>query len=302
MTAVIRTEGLGKAYRGRPALNGLDLEVPAGVVFGYLCPNGAGKTTTIRLLAGLLRPSAGRAWVAGFDTVRERELVQRRIGYLPGEFVGYPDLTGEQYLRYLANLRGGVDWAVAMDLARRLDLDLTARIGTLSHGNRQKVGIVQALMHRPDVLLLDEPTAGLDPLVQREFLELIRRAREEGRTVFLSSHILYEVEAVADMVAILRRGRLVVVESVDKLKAQAMRRIDLTFEGPVPLAELRSIPAVREAVAGDHTAHLVVEGATAALLRMAGPYGITQIVTHEPDLEEIFMAYYDGREATPDAA
>jgi ABC-2 type transport system ATP-binding protein len=292
MNTVIATRQLTKHYHGRPALLGVDLEVPAGTVFGYLGPNGAGKTTTIRILAGLLRPTSGRAEICGYDTVARREQAQRHLGYLPGDFTGYPDLTGEQYLRYLANLRGGLDPAPAEQLAKRLDLDLSVRIGSLSHGNRQKVGIVQALMHRPDVLILDEPTAGLDPIVQREFLDLLREARNEGRTVLLSSHILYEVEAVADEVAILRHGRLVVVESVETLKAQALRRIDLTFAGQPPLPSLRAIPSVREAHATGDTAHLVVEGGTAELFRVASPYGITQVVTHEPDLEEIFMAYY----------
>jgi len=293
--AVIQTYGLAKDYRGRPALRGIDLAVPANVVFGYLGPNGAGKTTTIRLLAGLLRPTAGRAEVLGLDTVRDREGAQRRIGYLPGTFVAYPDLTGEQYLRYLANLRGGVDWAHASGLAKRFDLDLSARIGTLSHGNRQKVGIVQAFLHEPEVLVLDEPTTGLDPLAQREFLALVRETRDQGRTVFLSSHILYEVEAVADMVAILRQGRLIVVESVDKLKAQALRRLDLIFEGSPPVAELRAVTGVRDVEPVGHTVHLVVEGSTAALFEVATPHRITQVVTHEPDLEEIFMAYYERK-------
>jgi len=292
----IQTWGLAKSYRGRPALQGIDLVVPANVVFGYLGPNGAGKTTTIRLVVGLLRPTAGRAAVLGVDTGYDREGAQRHIGYLPGTFVAYPDLTGEQYLRYLANLRGGVDWSHTLRLAKRFDLDLSARIGTLSHGNKQKVGIVQAFMHQPEVLVLDEPTSGLDPLVQREFLALVRETRDEGRTVFLSSHILYEVEAVADMVAILRQGRLVVVESVDKLKAQALRRIDLTFDGPPPLAELRALAGVREAHAAGHVVHVTIEGSTAALFEVAAPRQITQVVTHEPDLEEIFMTYY-GREA-----
>jgi ABC-2 type transport system ATP-binding protein len=165
MEAVIRTFALAKVYGGRRALRGIGLEVPRGVVFGYLGPNGAGKTTTIRLLAGLLRPTAGRAEVLGHDVVADREGAQRHIGYLPGEFVGYHDLTVEQYLRYLGNLRGGVSWQVADGFAKRLDLDVRARIGALSHGNRQKVGIVQAFMSEPDLLILDEPTTGLDPLV-----------------------------------------------------------------------------------------------------------------------------------------
>ncbi len=292
MEPVIRTRGLAKSYRGTAALRGIDLEVPAAVVFGYLGPNGAGKTTTIRLLAGLLRPTAGRADIFGMDSVRDRERIQRRIGYLPGDFVAYPDLTGGQYLRYFGNLRGGVDWSVATGLARRFQLDLDRRIGALSHGNKQKVGIVQAFMHEPDLLILDEPTAGLDPLVQREFLTLVREARDNGRTVFLSSHILSEVEAVADLVAILRQGRLAVVQSVEKLKAQALRRIDLMFEGPPPLAELRSVAGVREAHLASRTVHMVVEGSTADLLEAAAPHRIENVVTHEPDLEEIFLAYY----------
>jgi ABC-2 type transport system ATP-binding protein len=290
--AVIRTWELAKSYHRRPALLGIDLEVPDNVVFGYLGPNGAGKTTTIRLLVGLLRPTSGRAELLGMDTVRDRDQMQRRIGYLPGEFVAYPDLTSEEYLRYLANLRGGVNWSIVEGMAKRFDLDLTGRIGALSHGNRQKVGIVQAFMHEPDVLILDEPTSGLDPLVQREFLELVRETRGQGRTVFLSSHILYEVEAVADTVAIITSGHLVIVESVHRLKAQALRRIDLTFEGPPPVTQLRTVAAVRDLRVAGNIVHLDVEGSTADLLQVAAPYRVQQVVTHEPDLEEIFLAYY----------
>ena len=292
MTTVIRTRDLAKSYGGRPALRGIDLDVPQGVVFGYLGPNGAGKTTTIRLLAGLMRPTSGRAEVFGMDTVAEREQVQLRLGYLPGDFVAYPDLTGEQYLRYLANLRGGVDWSLTEGLAKRLDLDLTVRIGSLSHGNRQKVGIVAAFQHQPDLLVLDEPTAGLDPLVQREFLGLVREGRDQGRTVFLSSHVLSEVEAVADVVAMLRAGRLLVVESVQNLKGSALRRIDLTFEQPPPLAQLRAAPGVREARQAGPTVYVDLAGSSADLLQVAAPHRVSQVVTHEPDLEEIFMAYY----------
>jgi ABC-2 type transport system ATP-binding protein len=292
MNAAIRTWQLTKNYGRRPALREMDLVVPAGGVFGYLGPNGAGKTTTIRLLAGLLRPTSGRAEVLGGDTVADREQVQRRIGYLPGDFVAYPDLTGGQLLSYLANLRGGVDQARIQQLAERLNLDPELRIGTLSHGNRQKVGIIQAFMHRPELLILDEPTNGLDPIMQREFLALVREARDAGRTVFLSSHVLSEVEAVADTVGILRAGRLVVTRPVDELKAQAVRRIDLTFARAVPEIELRDVPEVKEVAVDDLTAHLVVAGSTAALLRAAAPYDVTNVVGHEPDLGEIFLDYY----------
>jgi ABC-2 type transport system ATP-binding protein len=293
---IIETTDLVKNYRRRPALRGIDLRVPRGVVCGYLGPNGAGKTTTIRILVGLIRPTSGRAELFGMDVVRRREEAQRRIGYLPGEFVGYPDLTGAQYLRFLARLRGGVDDGWMRQLVERLDLDPTTRIGALSHGNRQKVGIVQAFMHRPDLLVLDEPSSGLDPLAQREFLALVRESRDEGRTVFLSSHVLSEVEAVAERVAILRQGRLLVVETVDKLKAQALRRMELTFDTEPPLAQLRTIPGVREAVADGPTVHLVVEGSVADLIEAAAPHRVARVVTHEPDLEEIFVAYYE-REA-----
>jgi ABC-2 type transport system ATP-binding protein len=292
MEAVIRTFALAKAYGGRRALRGIDLEVPRGVIFGYLGPNGAGKTTTIRLLAGLLRPTAGRAEVLGHDVVTDREGAQRHSGYLPGEFVGYHDLTVEQYLRYLGNLRGGISWHVADGFAKRLDLDVHARIGALSHGNRQKVGIVQAFMSEPDLLILDEPTTGLDPLVQREFLALVREARDQGRTVFLSSHILDEVEAVADMVGILRNGQLAVVEAVEALKSRALRRLDITFQACPPVAALRAAKGVREATSEGNTVRLAVEGTMADLFRLAAPCGIAQVVTHEPDLEEIFLTYY----------
>jgi ABC-2 type transport system ATP-binding protein len=292
MHPAIETRALAKRFGRHHALNGIDLSIAPGEVFGYLGPNGAGKTTTIRLLAGLLRPTAGNASVLGMDVVRERDRMQRRLGYLPGSFVGYPDLSGEQYLRFLANLRGGVDWSVVSSMAKRLDLDLGRRLGVLSHGNRQKVGIVQALMHRPELVILDEPTTGLDPIIQREFIGLLRDVREAGGTVFLSSHILSEVEAIADRVGIIRDGSLVVVESVELLKRRALRRMDLTFAGEPPQG-LSAIAGVRELTFSGSTAHLAVEGSMADLLAEAAPHRVEQIVTHEPDLEEIFLSYYE---------
>jgi ABC-2 type transport system ATP-binding protein len=261
-------------------------------LFGFLGPNGAGKTTTIRLLAGLIRPTAGHASVFGADVVREREIVQRRIGYLPGAFVAYPELTAGEYLRYLGNLRGGVDSSTAVGLAKRLDLDLEQTIGSMSHGNRQKVGIVQAFQHEPELLILDEPTQGLDPLVQREFLGMLRDVRAAGRTVFLCSHVLSEVEAVADTVGILRQGRLVEVSAVADLKAKALRRVDIAFEGPVPIESLRAAPGVGDVVATGSEAQVVVEGSMAGLFAAAAPHRIARVVSHEPDLEEIFLTYY----------
>ncbi|MEU0869524.1 ABC transporter ATP-binding protein [Nocardia brasiliensis] len=293
MPSIVSTTGLTKRYGHKTALVDVDLEVPAGVVFGYLGPNGAGKTTTIRLLVGLMRPTSGSVAVAGADTVRRRSTAQRHIGYLPGEFVGYPDLTADQYLRYLSHLRGEVDEKVRTQLIERLDLDPTVRIGAMSHGNRQKVGLVQAFMSEPDLLVLDEPTAGLDPLVQREFHTLIHEVKSAGRTVFLSSHVLSEVQEVADMVGILRQGRLVEVRSIDELTARPLRRIDLVFGGAPPdLDRLRHLSGVRSVLRNNKAVRIEIEGSTAALLRAVAPFEVTDIVSHEPDLEEVFLNYY----------
>jgi len=288
----ISTVQLAKRYGRTTALAGIDLRVEPGVIFGYLGPNGAGKTTTIRILAGLIRPGGGEAAVLGLDVVRQRPQVHRRIGYLPGDFVAYADLTGAEYLRYIGSLRGGVEPAALRRLLERLDLDPSPKIGALSHGNRQKLGIVQAFMHDPELVILDEPTSGLDPLVQHEFLAMLRDARDRGQTVFLSSHVLSEVEAVADVVGILTAGRLAVVQSVSALKAQALRHVDLTFGGPPPRAEIEAASGVRTVTVDGHVLRLVVEGSTAELFKAAAPYGIEQVVTHEPDLEQIFLSYY----------
>ena len=296
MEAAVRTSGLRKAFRGTVALHGLDLVVPTGSVFGYLGPNGAGKTTTIRLLTGLLRPTSGTAEVLGLDVANRPDEVQRRVGYLPGRFVAYPDLTGAEYLRYLAALRGGVDWCRVELLSERFDLDLGRRIGTLSHGNRQKVGLVQAFMHRPDLLVLDEPTTGLDPIMQAEFLTLVGEVSRSGATVFLSSHILSEVEAVADTVAILREGVLVRTATISELRAQVVRRWDVTFTDEVPVEVLRACAQVTEVRVRDRTAHLVLAGSAEALLRAVSPYGVENIETHEADLTEVFLGYYRREE------
>jgi ABC-2 type transport system ATP-binding protein len=297
----IQTDTLSKSFGKRRALIDLDLVVPQGVVFGYLGPNGAGKTTTIKLLAGLYRPTAGRARVFGTDVATDRDRVQRMIGYLPGDFGGYADQTGEQFLRLIGSLRGGVDWAVVRRLSDRFDLDLGRRIGTLSHGNRQKIGIIQAFMNEPPLLILDEPTQGLDPLMQREFLALVREVRASGRTVLLSSHVLSEVESVADHVGILREGRLLTSLSMRQLHASAVRRIDLRFEGAVPDACIRTSAGVRDLQVVDQTAHVTITGSTSDLLRAAAPYGVVDITTHETDLADAFLGFYKAREEGNDA-
>ncbi|MEU1952367.1 ATP-binding cassette domain-containing protein [Nocardia rhamnosiphila] len=292
---MIELTGLGKSYRSTVALDEVTLRVTAGVIFGYVGPNGAGKTTTIRILAGLMRPTRGSARICGADTVRERKRAQRNLGYLPGQFVAYPDLTAEQYLGYLAHLHGGVDPKVRRGIADRLDLDVTTRIGAMSHGNRQKVGIVAAFMTEPPVVLLDEPTSGLDPLVQREFLAMAREVRDSGRTVFLSSHVLSEVEAVADTVGMLRKGRLIEVRSVAEFTGRTVRHLDLTFAGPAPAPTvLRDLPGVRHVYRGPdrHRVEVEMDGSTAELVKAIAPYDVIDLVSREPDLEEVFLGYY----------
>jgi len=292
---VIATAGLTKTFGDTAALEDLHLEVPAGSIFGYLGPNGAGKSTTMRLLMGLIRPTSGTATVLGLDVVAEREEVQRRVGYLPGEFTAYRDLTGDQYLKFFASLRGGGHADAYELLAERFDLDLTRPMGTLSHGNRQKVGIVAAFMAEPELLVLDEPTQGLDPLVAHEFLELLREQRDAGRTVLLSSHVLSEVEEVADTVAIIRSGRLLHVAQIADLKVRARRRVELIFGATAapPADELRAVHNVVELTVTGSVVELVVEGSMAELLRVSAPHGIERVVSAELDLEGVFMRYYE---------
>jgi ABC-2 type transport system ATP-binding protein len=290
--AAIRTAGLTKRYGSTVALDGLDLVVEPGSVFGFLGPNGAGKTTTIRMLIGAHRPTAGRAEVLGLDCTARRDEIHRRVGYLPGDFAAYPDLTGAQYLGFLAELRGGVDPSMLADLVDRFELDIERRVGALSRGNRQKLGIIQAFMHEPELVVLDEPTSGLDPLMQRVFRSVVAAARDDGRTVFLSSHVLGEVEEVADTVGVVRAGRLVVVEALEELKRHARRQLELTFHGDVPVNTLRDAPGVEAIDVVGRTVRLVVVGPMDAVFRIAAPAGIENVVAQEPPLEEILLGYY----------
>ena len=235
MTAIIQIEKLTKSYGEHRGIIDIDLEVTEGEAFGFLGPNGAGKTTTIRTLLDNIRPTSGRALIFGIDTTVDPIAIHRRIGYLPGEFALYDKLTGGQTIEYFANLRGGVDATYQQQLVDRLDLDTSRKFKEYSKGNKQKVGLVVALQHRPDLLLLDEPTSGLDPLVQQTFYEVIREAKAEGRTVFLSSHILSEVEKTADRVAIIRDGGLVKVDRVEALRDLAHHQVELRFAGDVPV-------------------------------------------------------------------
>ena len=289
---VIHTEQLTKSYGEHRGIIEVDLDVQPGEAFGFLGPNGAGKTTTIRTLLDHIRPTGGKAFVFGIQTTADPVAIHRRLGYLPGEFVLYDKLTGGQTLEYFANLRGGVDQAYQAALVDRLDLDPSRKYKEYSKGNKQKVGLIVALQHRPDLLILDEPTSGLDPLVQQQFFALIGEAKVEGRTVFMSSHVLSEVEKTCTRVAIIRDGRLVRVDSVEALRDMAHHQVELRFAGPAPAAEFEGLPGVSELVAEDGLIRMRVAGAIAPIVRAAARHELVDFVSREPSLEETFLAEY----------
>ena len=291
--AVLETAGLTKFYGATRGIEDLDLHVEEGEVFGYLGPNGAGKTTTIRLLLDLIQPTRGEARIAGLDT-HERSLEARRlIGYLPGELKPPARSTARHFLSFLGRLRGGVDDRVVRSLAGRLELDLERRMGDLSKGNKQKVGIVAAFMHDPPLLILDEPTSGLDPLRQQDVLDLIRERAAAGRTVFLSSHELDQVEHVADRVAIVRDGRLVDIQAIAGLKERAVRRVEVRFAGPSTGWEsVGLLPGVRHASLEGGVLRLTVEGAMDAVVKELARLPIQTLTSEPPELDEIFLSYY----------
>jgi len=293
---VIETEKLTKSYGPHRGIVEVDLAVAQGEVFGFLGPNGAGKTTTIRVLLDLIRPTSGRALVFGIESRADPVAIHRRLGYIPGEFALYDRLTGGQTLEYFANLRGGVDPAYQASLVERLDLDPSRRFREYSKGNKQKVGLAIALQHRPELLVLDEPTSGLDPLVQQTFFSMLRETVADGATVFLSSHILSEVEKSCDRVAIIRDGRLARVDTVEGLRDLAHHQVELRFVGPVPAAAFAALPGVSDLVSDDHVLRMRVAGAITPVVQAAAHYELLDFVSREPSLEETFLAQY-GREA-----
>ena len=302
MSVIIETEKLTKRYGVHRGIDDVDLTVAEGEIFGFLGPNGAGKTTTIRVLLDLIRPTSGVGRVFGIVSSEDPVAIHRRIGYIPGEFTLYDRLTGGQTIEYFANLRGGVDQAYQRSLLERFDIDPKRRYKELSKGNKQKIGLVIALQHQPELLILDEPTSGLDPLIQQSFFELVREAKTAGRTVFLSSHILSEVEKTCDRVAIIREGRLVKVDAVEALRDLAHHQVELRFSGAVPTAEFEALPGVSEVVATDHVLRMRVSGAITPIVRAAARYELLDFVSREPTLEETFLAQYghaaDATEAT----
>ena len=289
---VISTSGLSKDYGSGRGLFGLDLEVRQGEVFGFLGPNGAGKSTTMRLLLALIRPTSGSARVLGLDTARDSLAIRRRIGFLPGDLALYPKLTGRAMLDYLAQLRGGVNPRTRDALVERFGADIDRPVRQLSTGNRQKLGLVQAFMHEPELLILDEPIAGLDPLVQQSFHTLLGEVSAQGRTVFLSSHTLSEVERVTQRLAILRQGRLVVVDSLENLRKVAVQRLEIEFVEPVDADEFRALPGVTEVHADGRTVTVGFEGSADAVVKVAAAHEVRAMRPREEDLEDIFLHYY----------
>ncbi len=290
----IRTDRLSKDYGVGRGLFELDLQVTGQEVFGYLGPNGSGKTTTIRLLMGMIRPTGGTAHVFGLDCVRDSVQVKRKVGYLPGDVPQYGSLTGDEVIAYLGGMRGGVDRRRVHRLAERFDLDLSRRFREYSSGNKQKLAIVVAFMHRPDLLILDEPTSGLDPLNQQEFYALLRETRDDGATVFLSSHILSEVEHVCDRVGIIRDGRLVRVAELDDLRHIRVHRVEIEFAPgtPIPEREIRTAEGVEDVKAEGDRITCTVRGSFDPLLHALRDATVTDLVSTEPSLEEVFLSYF----------
>lgn len=289
MTAACSLTSLTKYYGTHIGIEEVSFEVEAGELFGFLGANGAGKTTAMRVLMGLMRPTRGQALLFGEDATMHGPRLRADVGYLPGQLSLYTALTAREYLDFLAHMRGRNCRHTYESLAERLDLDLSRRIRELSKGNRQKVGLVSAFMHAPKLLVLDEATGGLDPLVQREFEAMIREVRDRGGSLLFSSHVLSDVEHQADRVAVLHQGHLIRVSTMDELRAQARHSMDLEFPSPPDLEQLRRLPGVIEASKKDHVVTCVVRGDEHALLAEAVRQGVTSVRTHEQSLEDVFF-------------
>ena len=301
MPRAVETAGLTKDYGGGRGLFDLDLSVESGEAFGYLGPNGAGKTTTIRLLMDMIRPTRGGAAIFGLDCRRQATEVKQLVGYLPGELPQFGGMRGSEIVTYLGALKDGLDRRLVADVARRFDLDLGHRYREFSRGNKQKLAIVIAFMHRPQLLILDEPTSGLDPLNQQEFYRLLREARQDGATVFLSSHVLSEVEHVCDRVGIIRAGRLVQTAGMQELLHMRVHSVDLEFAGPPP-AHLADVEGVENLHLQDGRLTCTVRGSFGPFVRALAGVDVVNFVSHEPSLEDVFLTYYREQPAPAERA
>ena len=293
---MIEAERLTKSYGGKRGIADISFQVEEGEVFGFLGPNGAGKTTTIRLLMALLHADAGSARIAGLDCWKQSLQIKRLIGYMPGEPALDPSLTGGQLLEYFAHLRGGVDHAYLKQLIQRFDLDTSRKFRQYSTGNKRKVVLIQAFMHHPRLLILDEPTSGLDPLNQQEFDRMVKEAQDEGRTVFLSSHILSEVEKTCTRVGIIRDGSLVRIGDVAEVKAIKRYEITITFANAIPTETFKTLDGVAdvETLNHGHGVRLAMQGSADAVIKAAARFPVVSLTSYEPSLEDIFLRYYEG--------
>lgn len=289
---IIRTNNLTKYYGKKRGIIDVNLEVTEGEIFGYLGPNGAGKTTTIRIFLDFIRADRGKATLFGLDTWKDSIAVHRKIGYLSGELFLYNDLTVNEFLLYIGNLRKSVSWNYVEELADRFNCNLTQKIRTLSHGNKQKVGLIQAFMHKPELLILDEPTSGLDPLMRHEFFRLLSELKSEGKTVFLSSHVLSEVEHICDRVGIIRNGRLGVVEEITKMQLRGLYYVEIHFSEDVPLEGFKTISNINDLSVVNRVLKCRVVGDMDQLLKYAAKFKIKNLTSHQPSLEETFLAHY----------
>jgi ABC-2 type transport system ATP-binding protein len=294
----IQIRGLTKSYGKVRALRGIDLEVSRGEIFGFLGPNGAGKTTTIRCLLDMIRPDGGKSSMLGIDPQVDPVAIQALTGYLPGEMQFYNNLTVERQLRFFSDMRNGrVEWGYVRQLAKRLDLDMKPQIKNLSKGNKQKIGVIQAIMHRPELLLLDEPTSGLDPLMQQEVVSLLRDANAAGATIFFSSHIMSEVEDIAKRVGIIREGEIVEVAETSILIQRKLNRLTVRFKKAVDVRELGNLPEIEILSQIDgNSVTLQVTGDMEKLIQALGRLPVLDLESERPSLEEVFMTYYRNKE------
>jgi ABC-2 type transport system ATP-binding protein len=293
VSSIVSTSGLSKRYGNQWALHNLDLEVQPGEVLGYLGPNGAGKTTTIRLLLGLIAPTAGRATIFGLDVRGHAPEVHRHLAYVPGDANLWPGLTGHQTLTLLGRTHGKVDTAYRDLLVERFEFDPAKKVRSYSKGNRQKLVLIAALMTRAELLILDEPTSGLDPLMEQRFRESIDEAKHNGQTVFLSSHILSEVEALCDRVAILRNGELLEIGTLQEMRHLAAVKVDATFDGPPP--DVSDVPGVGAPQVDGNRLRCQVNGSIQPLLAVLAQAGVRELLSSEPSLEELFLSHYGGQ-------
>jgi len=293
MTAAIKTEGLTKDYGGGRGLFDLDLEVAEGEVFGYLGPNGSGKSTTIRLLMGLIHATRGSASILGLDSMRQSVAVKGLVGFIPGELPQFGGLRGRDIVGHFGALRGGVDQARVKEITERLDLDLGLKFRQYSSGNKRKLAILLAFMHRPKLLILDEPSSGLDPLNQQEFFRLVQEARAAGATVFLSSHVLSEVEHVCQRVGIIRRGKLVKVARLEELHEMHVRRVEVEFAGDAQPSLFEHLPGIEKVESDGHRVTFTARGSFEQIADALAGHHVVNLASHEPSLEEVFLTYYE---------